>query len=182
MPSILGQIGVAWSIVGLALLLCSPILRLLPIALEPVFGGHLVGGQWLAFILFVLFNIYAEGVRGFQKAFSPRVAARMLHLKKHPTLIHVLLAPAFCMGLLHATRRRLAVSWTLLVLIVVLVRWVGSLVQPWRGIIDAGVVAGLLYGVCATAVCVWRSLRGKASHVDPELPRPRQPEPIQAKP
>ena len=58
-----------------------------------------------------------------------------------------MLGPAFCMGLFHARRRTMIVSWMLPVVVVCLVVFVRQLAQPWRGIIDAGVVVGLAIGL-----------------------------------
>jgi hypothetical protein len=43
-----------------------------------------------------------------------------------------------------------------------------ALPQPWRGILDAGVVVGLLWGLVATLLHVGRSLR-EGPAVDPEF-------------
>ena len=79
-----------------------------------------------------------------------------------------LLAPAFAMGWFYATRRRLLVSWILTVGIVTLVLIVHGMAQPWRGIVDAGVVVGLTWGMVSI---VWIAARGGAKVVDPELPK-----------
>ena len=96
--------------------------------------------------------------------------ARALHLGEHPRPLHVVLAPFFCTGLFHATRRRVIATWILyggLVLLIVAVR---MLAQPWRGMIDAGVVVGLSWGVVAVFVIYLRALAGHPPAVSPELP------------
>jgi hypothetical protein len=59
----------------------------------------------------------------------------------------LLLAPLFCMGYFHATRKRMLTSIILTSAIIVLVLLVGLAPQPWRGIIDVGVIIGLGLGV-----------------------------------
>jgi hypothetical protein len=59
----------------------------------------------------------------------------------------VLLAPLFCMGYIYATRRRQIVSFALTTMIICFVLIARSMPQPWRGILDAGVVVGLSLGV-----------------------------------
>ncbi|MGB5285251.1 MAG: hypothetical protein WBN29_12120, partial [Polyangiales bacterium] len=54
------------------------------------------------------------------------------------------------------TRRQLTVSWVFVVAIVLLIWWVRSLPQPWRGIVDGGVVLGLMWGL---GVIWWLFLR-----------------------
>jgi hypothetical protein len=158
-----------WGIAGVVLVLGDAVYRLLPIALElkdhalsVVESVMLVG--WLAV------TSYAEGYRGFQKQFAPRVVARALHLGAHPRPLHVALAPLYCMGLFHATRRRLVTSWVLTLAIIALVLLVRELAQPWRGIVDTGVVVGLTWGVCAIGVFTVLALRGDPMPVPPDVP------------
>jgi hypothetical protein len=113
---------------------------------------------------------YFEGYRGFQRGFSPRVVVRALHLALHPRPLHVLLAPLFCMGLIHASRRRLLSSWILLVSIVAIVLLVRVLPQPYRGLVDAGVVVGLAWGLVALVGFAWAALAGSPPRVSAELP------------
>jgi hypothetical protein len=112
---------------------------------------------------------YAEGYRGFQKAFSPRVAARALYLKKNPCLLHVLLAPFFCMGFFHASRRRKITSFSVTSGIIVLILLVRLLPQPWRGIIDAGVVVGLAWGLISLIIFSYQAFTQKEFKYSPEV-------------
>ncbi|HLE71719.1 MAG TPA: hypothetical protein VJH87_18715 [Vicinamibacteria bacterium] len=93
------------------------------------------------------FNAYAEGYRGFDRKFSPRVVGRALDLGRNPTLLRVVLAAPYCIGLFHAPRKTMVTSWTLVFVIAGVVYGVRLLPQPWRGIIDAGVVVGLGIGL-----------------------------------
>ena len=97
--------GIFWGIAGVLLLLLFAVYRLAPMALE-LTERELTAGQWLALGFSVVYMAYAEGYRGFHRAFAPRVVVRALYLKNHPEPLHVLLAPLFCMGYIHATRRR----------------------------------------------------------------------------
>jgi hypothetical protein len=158
-----------WGIAGVLLLLGDAVYRLLPVALE--LGEHVLSAAQVAILVgWIATAAFAEGYRGFQKQFSPRVVARAVHLGAHPRPLHVVLAPLYCMGLLHATRRRLVTSWTLTLAIVALVLFVRQLPQPWRGIVDAGVVVGLTWGACAIIVYTLRALRGHVMPVPPDVP------------
>ncbi len=106
----------------------------------------------------VLLNAYAEGYRAFQLRFSPRVVVRAHHLARHPHPLHVALAPLYCMALIHATRRARIVAWSTLVMIVGFVLTLRLVPQPWRGIIDGGVVIALVWGIVAIGVLFVRSL------------------------
>jgi hypothetical protein len=74
------------------------------------------------------------------------------------------------MGLFGATRRRLIVSWCLYAGLVVVIVSVRQVPQPWRGVIDAGVVAGLALGVLAVLYYVALALRGEPMPVPTDVP------------
>lgn len=158
-----------WGLAGIVLLLGQAIVRLLPFALE-LQGRELAPLELASLAGWVLTSAYAEGYRGFQQQFSPRVVARAQHLSAHPRPLHVALAPLFCMGLIHATRKRLIVSWVLTLAIITIVLVVRRFAQPWRGIVDAGVVVGLGWGLIAIGYFVVRALRGHAMPVPPDVP------------
>jgi hypothetical protein len=160
-----------WGIGGVAALLVQAIIRLTPLAIEPFEAGMLGGVHLLLLAGWVAFSAYTEGYRAFQRQFTPRVVARAQHLSAHPRLLHVLLAPAYCMGFFHATRKRLIVSWTVTTLVVLAIIAVKMLAQPWRGIIDAGVVIALAWGVIALAYFTVRALAGHRMPVPPDVPQ-----------
>ena len=139
-------------------------------ALEPIVNGQYGPGHWALCVVWTLFMAHSEGYKGFQKRFSPRVVARAVHLSRHPRILHVLLAPLFCMAFFHATKRGLAIAWGVTSMVIVLVIVVRMLPQPWRGIIDAGVVVGLLWGAIAIVAFFVKGVRGHDLPVDPELP------------
>ena len=166
---LIGSVGAVWGVAGVALLLGSAVYRMTPRALAAFavpFGWH----HWLALAASILFMAYAEGVRGFQQQFSPRVAARARYLREHPEGWHVIFAPLFCMGFIHATRRRKIISLSVTAGIVVLVLAVHRLPQPWRGIIDAGVVAGLGWGLVSLLWYAVAGLTRKDFPYSPEVP------------
>jgi hypothetical protein len=165
----LGSAAAVWGVAGLTLLLAVCVFRLVPVAHEALASG-LSGWGWLATAGWLGFMAYFEGYKGFQRAFAPRVVARALHLARNPRPLHVLLAPLFCMALFHATRRRLVASWLLTAMVVVLVVAVRQLGQPWRGVIDAGVVVGLGWGVIALVAFGLRALAGRAPRIAADLP------------
>lgn len=164
--SIAGRASAIWGVLGVVVFLLQAVLRLLPIAREGCLRID-AATTWLGLVAWVAFMAYAEGYRGFHQRFSPRVVARAIHLAQHPTLFRALFAPLFCMSLFGATARGMRVARLLLVGIVALVvamRWVA---QPWRGIVDAGVVVGLGLGLLS----IVRALLGVAPTVDADIPR-----------
>lgn len=154
-----------WGIAGVVLLLASAIVRLTPRVLELV-SYPLTTLQWLLLVGFVLFMLYSEGWKGFHLNFAPRVVARAAGLRRAPRPALALLAPLVCMGYLHATRKRRIISLVLTSSIIVLVLLVRLLPQPWRGIIDAGVVLGLGFGVLSI---VWHWLRLDLAGIAPAI-------------
>ena len=107
--------------------------------------------HWLALAFSVIYMAYAEGYKGFHLGFARRVVVRARYLADNPRALHVLLAPLFCMGYIYATRKRQIVSFALTVMIICFVLIARSMPQPWRGILDAGVVVGLSLGVLSIA-------------------------------
>lgn len=159
-----------WGLLGVVVLLVSAIARLTPLALEPVVAHTMTAFQWAVYVLWSLFNGYVEGYRGFQKGYVPRVVARAFWLGQHPRPLLLLLAPFFCSGLIHATRRRLITSWCLVFGIYGIVQLVRLLEQPWRGILDAGVVVGLAYGTAVLVIAFGRVLAGAPITVSAQVP------------
>ncbi len=171
----MGRLASAWGIIGVLALLGQALWRLTPMAVEAVAGG-LTTVQWVVLSIWVLLNAHAEGYRGFHCRFSPRVVARAAVLARDPRPAWIVFAPLFCMSLFHASRRGLIVSRILVVAIVLLVIAVRQLDQPWRGIIDAGVVVGLGIGTLSLLYFLVRAGLGHASPMPPDLP-PDSPQP-----
>jgi hypothetical protein len=144
--AIAGNLGAIWGLAGVLALLVSACLRLWPKAVD-AFSYPFDWYHWAALVAIVIGMAYAEGYKGFQKAFSPRTAARARYLRQHPRLLHVALAPFFCMGYFYATKRRKMTSISLTLGIIVLIILVSFISQPWRGIIDMGVIVGLAWGI-----------------------------------
>jgi len=165
----MGILGAIWGLTGVLLLLGSAVYRLTPLAID-AFSYAFTWYHWLSLFLILLFMAYAEGYRGFQKGFSPRVAARALYLKNHPRLLHSLLGPFFCMGFFHASRRRKITSFSVTSGIIVLIILVRFLAQPWRGIIDAGVVVGLAWGLVSLIIFSLQAFTSKEFLYLPDVP------------
>lgn len=166
--SLTGRLAATWGVLGVIAFLAQALVRLGAIAFEGVAQltsplEHIVLAIW------VLVMAYAEGWRGFHRRFSPRVVARALVLARDPRPLRALLAPLFCMSLFGASRRGLLVARILLGGIVVLVLFVRMLDQPWRGVVDAGVVVGLGIGTASIGWHAARALRGLPLGVDADV-------------
>jgi len=159
----------SWGVVGVTLILLNPIIRLSAKPIEALSAG-LTPLQWGVAAVWLVFMMYSEAYRGFHKQFAPRVVIRGLWLAHRPRPLPVVLAPFMCMGLVHANRKRRIVAWSLVTMIVLLVIGVRQLPDPWRGIVDLGVVAGLASGLGSIWWFVLATLRGQPPTIAPDLP------------
>ncbi|WP_207061569.1 hypothetical protein [Motiliproteus sp. SC1-56] len=158
-----------WGLLGISVFFLWAIYRLSLIALQ-AFEQPLAWYHWLGMAAWVFFMSYGEGYRGFQKGFSPRVAARIAYLYRYPGRLRALLAPVFCMGYFHIERRRQVVTFMLTLMIIGLVQLVHFLEQPWRGIVDLGVVIGLSWGLISLWLFTARALTDSRYPHSPEVP------------
>jgi hypothetical protein len=163
------HLAAIWGVAGILGLLTQAVIRLFDAARQgwnhPFDVRH-----WILLLTFVPFMAYSEGYRGFQKGFSPRVVARARHLGHGATLVQGLLAPLFCMGYFHATRKRLVTSYLVTAAIVSFIVVVRLAPQPWRGIIDLGVVVGLVWGVVSIVGYVVQALQPGRFDYPADLP------------
>ena len=165
----MGFIAASWGLLGFLALLCFAIYRLSAIALDAIADG-LAWHHWMVLVIFAVVMAYYEGLKGFQRGYSPRFVSRVAFLFSHPTGPRIVLAPLFCMGFFDAPRRRRITAVVLTLTIVMLVFLFSQLPQPWRGVLDAGVVVGLTWGVVATVWLAVRVLVNPVCRVDPEVP------------
>lgn len=151
-----------WGLLGLSALLGSSVYRVSLVALG-AWGQDVVPLQahhWIFLAVWVAFMGYTEGYRGFQLGYSRRVVRRALSLKQEERLLPRLLAPLTCMGIIYASRRRLVSAWSIIVAVVGMVSLVRLFPQPWRGLVDAGVVVGLGWGLLSMWSNMARVLAG----------------------
>ncbi len=147
----LGFVGAFWGVGGAMAVLGFAVARMVGHCVEAM-NYPLAVHHWIILIVWTIFMAYSEGYRGFQRGYSPRVAARALYLRNHCTSFRLLLAPLFCMGIFDAPRRRRITVFVLIVMITMLVILFRQLPQPMRGVLDFGVVIGLSWGILATLV------------------------------
>ena len=167
--TIIGWIGATWGVTMVVAFLVYAIYRLANIFVL-AFEHSLDWRHWTLLIVGSLFMAHSEGYKGFQKNYSPRVVARALHIASHPTVTRVLLAPLFCMGYFDIRRRRLISSYVLTIAIVALIMIFQHVPQPWRGMLDAGVVVGLSWGVISILLFTAKALSGREFNHSPEMP------------
>ena len=130
---------------------------------------ELTGWQWVLLVANLVFLAWAEGYRGFQLRFSPRTVARARYLYDHPNAVRVTLAPLFVTGYIQSGKRTRVAVWAGTVAIIVLILLVHRLDQPLRGIIDAGVVVGLSWGIVTLLHGSWLAMANRVG-ADPDVP------------
>jgi hypothetical protein len=158
--------GFLWGVFGVAAFLGMAVWRVSAYVLELRHYG-LSPLQWGILIVFTVYMVYAEGIKGFYRRFAPRVVARACYLRENSRPFLTLFAPVFCMGYIHSTLRRRLTSFGVTGGIALLVVGVRHVPQPWRGIIDCGVVVGLFVGVLSV---LWFGARAMFAGETPEVP------------
>ncbi len=163
-----GFIAAFWGIAGFFFLIGNAITHLAVMSLQAM-QYALTPLQWMLLLLNIVFMAYSEGYKGFQKNYAPRLAARAKYLSNNGSLIERILAPLFCMSFFNATKKRLLISYLMLLMILTFIFLFKMLPQPWRGLLDAGVVVGLIWGAASTAWYCYVAFSDSNFGVDPEL-------------
>lgn len=167
------QLVQAWGVFGVVAYLSYGVAKVVPIVLDGL-GAIEEVWQWALLAVTLLFFAYVEGYRGFQLGFSPRVVSRAWVVSEETSeapVWHKVLAPAFCIGYFHGTKRRVITSWAVTTVIFAVVIGVKQLDNPYRAIIDAGVIVGLMWGILSIIVLYIASLQSqKPPEYDPALP------------
>jgi hypothetical protein len=158
-----------WGVIGITYSLGKAIYRMTPRVIDGL-SMTLTPLQWGALIGFCFFMLYFEGYKGFQKKYSPRTAARVKYLRDHPNWLRDFLAPLFCMGYFHANRKTKIKAYVLTIGVAGLVWAVKHCDQPWRGIVDLGVILGLSWGLVAFWIFSYQALTSENFTHSPETP------------
>ncbi len=145
---VVGLLGAAWGVIGISVLLLGGVFSMGPYALK-LSWTELSGLQRGSLLVYLAFMIGGKGIMGFHRGFSHRAARRVRAIAREPRLLRVILAPLYSMSLVQAPWSRVARSWGLMLVIAAIVPVVQALPLPWRGIVDAGVVAGLSVGLAS---------------------------------
>lgn len=162
--------GLTWGLSFICVVLLYAIVRLFSVTIDAYDNFPFYWYHWVTLAVVVVFMAHSEGYEGFQRNFSPRVVSRAWFLYHNPRPILIALAPLFLAGYIHINpvRRRNILLLTLgIVVLIVLIRY---LPQPWRGIVDAGVVVGLTWGLVSMVVHGIRVLGSRSFAYSPEIP------------
>lgn len=163
----------AYGVFGVVAYLSYGVVKVVPIVLEGLASIE-EPWQWGLLAATLLFFAYVEGYKGFQKGFSPRVVSRSWVVAEESAgapIWHKILAPFFAIGYFHGTKKRVITSWAVTSVVFAVVVGVKQLANPYRAIIDAGVIVGLMWGVISIIVLFAISVSsGKPPEFDPALP------------
>lgn len=166
--TIIGALASSWGIIGFFSLVGFAMVRLSAHTVE-AFTQPFTLFQWFVLLVSLIFMAYSEGYKGFQKSYAPRFAARVHYLSSHANGLQLILAPLFCMGFFNAPKRRIITSTLLSTMIIIFVLLFKYIPQPWRGIFDAAVVFGLIWGLTATAIFCYQAFMTAKPIADPEI-------------
>jgi hypothetical protein len=147
----MGIVGATWGIAGFLMVLAYAIIQLATPAAE-AFSHPLRWYHWAALAASLCFFLYVKGFRAFQRGLSRRVVTRAFSLRAEPDVLRVVLAPFYCMGFFGAGARRRVIMITLTLVMVGFILFFSRINQPWRGIIDFGLVASFAWGFAATVL------------------------------
>lgn len=166
-----GWFIVLWCLLGCSAILFRALGRMWP-HVQEMWSYHLTPIQWICLIGWSIMSIHAEGYRGFHKKYCPRVVHRSFYLGawQGAPFWMVLLGPFFAVGLFFANRKRLIISWCLFGGIAGLVILLKQVAQPWRGIVDTGVLIGLSIGLLSLIYHAQRAFRQLDVLGNAELP------------
>ena len=151
----------AWGVLGVVAMLSEALARLTRLAWEGVVEQFSPLPFGVA-VAWCLANAYAEGYRGFQKRFVPQALDRAFSIDRS-SVLEVVLAPLKVLGVFRTEPKVMRRAWIMVIGISALVYAVKQLAQPWRGVIDAGVVVGLGWGTVALVVGLVARLRRPAA-------------------
>jgi hypothetical protein len=159
-----------WAVCGITLLLVQAQVRLGQIAWEALSSGAMTQMQVAICVTWMLMNAYLEGYRGFHLRFVPRVIARAHHLATTKGAYPTVLAPIYAMAYVRAAKKAKYAAWGVTLAVVLAIFVVRRLPQPWRGVIDAGVVVGLALGTLSLLLSAVRRMMGEVPPGNPDLP------------
>ena len=163
-----GFVAVIWAVSGLFMLLGFASWRLSAYTIES-FSMPLNWLHWVVLIGWTIFMAHGEGYKGFQLKFSPRFAARCKYLLHNATWIQTFLAPLFCMAYFHAPKKRIIATFALTIMIIAFIFTFRLIPQPWKGLLDFGVVFGLLWGIFSTTYYCFKAFTDKNFNWDNEV-------------
>ncbi|HTQ03279.1 MAG TPA: hypothetical protein VMI54_05460 [Polyangiaceae bacterium] len=122
----------------------------------------LTRGEWLALAASVVLFTFGEGHAVLARRFAPAVVARAFSSTAPNGRAALVLGPLHALALARVTWREALRNWAVLAVIAGAIHAVRALPEPWRGVVDAGVFAALLWGSLALVAVAGRAALAKA--------------------
>lgn len=158
--ALLNNIAGVWGVTQVIYIFGNAIKRLYPVAVEPIIKDDMTSTHWTLYAVWCAYMAYVEGYKAFHLKFSPSVVERSFGIGPDPSLVKLILAGPYAMGLFGATKTKMIVSWCITVGVFGLTKLVKGLPYPYRGIVDAGVVLGLSMGLLSMVYHSIKTLMG----------------------
>ena len=149
-----------YSIGGVIAIFSSAIYRLYP-HVKKSMSYEFSTLNWIVLAAYLIVMIVGKGYFALHRGFVPRVVNRSELLVENGNLLDRLFAPLYCMGFFKAPKKRLIISYSMLLLIITFIASASKISQPWRGIIDLGVVIGLSLGILSLVILGFKKLISK---------------------
>lgn len=153
-----GALAVGWTLVGVAGLFTSAVVRLGGRGVDTILGG-LQPLEWVTLTALTFVMVYGEGVLTFQRRWVPKLIDRARSIRREGPVLK-LLAPLYGLSLVGAPGKRVLRAWLGTTAIVVAVLLVRALPDPWRGLVDFAVAAALGWGLLCIARRAPEAFRG----------------------
>lgn len=151
-----------WAAGGVVFLFGEAAWRLGARGITAVRGG-LTAFEWIALAVITGVFVYGEGVRALQRRWVPWVLDRVDRLRSEPFLPWGAAGPLYAMSLVGRSTASVLRAWTGVAAIVLAVLIVSRLPDPWRGIVDVGVAAALVWGAITLLHGAIRTIRAGRS-------------------
>lgn len=165
--SVVAKLLGTWGFLQVAFTLGNAIYRLFPVAVEPLVRNDLTPSQWGMLTIWVIFMLYVDSYKAFHLKVSPLVIKRAFLIAERSSIMKIILAGPYSMGMFGATKKRMIISWLTTLAVFVMVVLVKRLPYPYRSIVDAGVVVGLSGGLASMFGYFVRALFGVLPDIDP---------------
>jgi len=145
-----------WGVANVIAILGNALKRLFPVAMQPFVNKDILPIHYAMYAIWSLYMAYAEGYKAFHLKFAPMVVNRAFHLHENKSLLNIVLAGPYSMGLFAASCKCMIVSWSITAGVFALISVVKHLPYPYRSLVDGGVVVGLSLG---TASILWNAMK-----------------------
>ncbi|MFL2859727.1 MAG: hypothetical protein ACJ0BW_03170 [Pontiellaceae bacterium] len=160
MNKLLGIVGYTWGFIVISYFILHGLSCVFTYAIE-LNINDLNWYELTSLIIIVILLTYSEGYKGFQKSFSPRTARRLNSIMLKPTIFRVIFSPLISMGFIESSRKLKYISYGITIMIITFIILIENLSNPWRAIIDFGVLIGLGWGLISFWLSCFKLLLNK---------------------